>query len=86
MQRLAEAAMWLGALLVTGLPAIAQETVAAGRSSLLYPGPEGKLVYVPDEQGNTIPDFSNCGYKGGGVRLPEVPVKVILEPAEGDAG
>jgi hypothetical protein len=86
MRHFVEAAMWLGALLVTLSPAIAQETAATGHSSLVYPGPEGKLVYVPDEQGNTIPDFSNCGYKGGGVRLPEVPVKVTLEPAEGDAG
>ena len=26
-------------------------------SSLVYPGPDGHLVYTPDTQGNTIPDF-----------------------------
>ena len=31
-------------------------------SSLVYPGPDGHLVYTPDAQGNTIPDFSNVGY------------------------
>ena len=36
-------------------------------SRLIHPGADGKLVYVADAWGNTIPDFSNCGYAGGGV-------------------
>lgn len=52
----------------------------------VFLGKEGKLVYVPDCFGNTIPDFSGAGYRGGGVRLPEVPVQVELEAPEGDAG
>ena len=55
-------------------------------SQLVYPGEDGKLVYVPDTRGNVIPDFSNCGYMGGGVRIPDVPVKVTLGPADGDDG
>ena len=55
-------------------------------SALVYPGPDGKLVYVPDEEGNCIPDFSNCGYMGGGVRIPDVAVKVTVEPGDGDDG
>ncbi|MFC1552514.1 hypothetical protein ACFL6P_08130 [Candidatus Latescibacterota bacterium] len=35
-------------------------------SSLVYPGEDGKLVYVPDERGNVIPDYSYAGYMGGG--------------------
>jgi hypothetical protein len=50
-------------------------------SKLVYPGKNRKLIYVPDEQGNTIPDFSNCGYMGGGMKLPDVPVR--LEVAAG---
>jgi hypothetical protein len=53
-------------------------------SSLVYPDDDGKLVYVPDEQGNVIPDYSYAGYMGGGVALPDVPVKITLEPVEGD--
>ena len=57
---------------------------APKRSALVFPGPDGKLVYKPtSERGDTIPDFSNCGYGGGGVRLPEVAVKATLEPAPG---
>jgi hypothetical protein len=54
----------------------------------------GHLDYVPDAQGNRIPDFSDVGYESGIVPLPgtdgtpDVPVKVIVTPtARGvDAG
>jgi hypothetical protein len=63
-------------------------------SSLVFPGPDGHLNYVPDAQGNTVPDFSDVGYESGIVPLPgtngmpDVPVKVIVKPlANGvDAG
>ena len=55
-------------------------------SKLVYPGKDGKLIYMPDENGNTIPDFSNCGYMGGGVKLPDVQVRVSVDLGEGDAG
>lgn len=42
---------------------------------------EGRLVYTPDYRGNTVIDYSNVGYKGGGVEIPNVPVRVILEPS-----
>ena len=52
--------------------------------SRVYPGADGKLVYVPDEQGNTIPDFSHAGYGGGGTPIPSVPVKETVWPVAGD--
>jgi hypothetical protein len=60
-------------------------------SSLVFPGDDGRLVYVPDVQGNTIPDFSKVGYMGGTVPLPDtpggvtVPTRVTLSPQPGDA-
>jgi hypothetical protein len=42
---------------------------------------DGRLIYGTDEQGNRIPDFSTVGYEGGGVIIPEVPVRGTLEPA-----
>ena len=53
-------------------------------TSRVYPAVDNKLVYVPDEQGNTIPDFSHAGYGGGGIALPVVPVKETVWPVEGD--
>jgi hypothetical protein len=55
-------------------------TSAAEHSKLVFPGKDGKLQYAPDEHGDTIPDFSNCGYMGGGVAIPDAQVKVTLKP------
>ena len=49
-------------------------------TSRVYPGPAGRLVYVPDEQGNTIHDASHAGYRGGGVAIPTVPVRETIWP------
>jgi hypothetical protein len=53
-------------------------------TSLVYPGTDGRLVYVADSLGNTIPDFSNAGYKGGGVPIPYVAIKETVWPVLGD--
>jgi len=45
----------------------------------------GNLVYSADTLGNQVPDFSYCGYKASSGKIPFVPVKVTLEPTEGDA-
>jgi hypothetical protein len=53
-------------------------------TTLVYPGTNGKLVYIADSLGNKIPDFSNAGYKGGGVSIPYVAVKETVWPVLGD--
>ena len=45
-----------------------------------------RLEYVPDDQGNRIPDFSNCGYAGGDRAIPSPPVRLIVGPSDGDDG
>ena len=52
--------------------------------SRIYPGVDGRLVYVPDEQGNTLIDSSHAGYGGGGVPIPTAPVKETIWPVAGD--
>ena len=42
----------------------------------------GRLVYQFDERDNCIPDFSNCGYLGGGRALPDVDALEVLLPQE----
>ena len=64
--------------------ASAEEADLAPTVSRIYPGADGKLVYTPDEQGNTIPDFSHAGYGGGGVSIPTVPIKQTVWPVAGD--
>ena len=67
---------------ITGLTVLAQDIPPT--TTLVYPGTDGKLVYVADSLGNRIPDFSNAGYKGGGVPIPYVPNKVTVWPVTGD--
>jgi hypothetical protein len=71
--------------LVAGMgPALAQY------QPLVHAGPDGKLVYnTYANEGesnavNTIPDFSFAGYRGGGIALPQAPVKSTLYPLPGD--
>jgi hypothetical protein len=48
-------------------------------------GSDGRLIYQPDTNGDTIPDISNCGYGGGGVPIPtNIPVVMTLNPVAGD--
>jgi hypothetical protein len=53
---------------------------------LVEVGPAGSLVYHPySERGDVLPDFSACGFGGGGVALPEVATMISIDPqAEGD--
>jgi len=61
-----------------------QDADLAPTVSRVYPGTDGRLVYVPDEQGNVIPDFSHAGFGGGGAPIPFVPVKETVWPVAGD--
>ena len=63
---------------------------ASVESSLVYEGPDGHLVYETyanegqTNSVNIIPDFSRCGYMGGGVAIPDVPVATTSSPRNGD--
>ena len=83
----AAAALGLVALLAIAAAYVPGKSEAMeGTRPLIYLDEGGKLVYVPDENGNIIPDFSNAGYGGGGAPIPDVPVKAVVEPGPGDDG
>jgi hypothetical protein len=47
---------------------------------------DGSLNYIPDEKGNTIPDFSRVGYYQGDKAIPDIPVvKTISAAASGSS-
>ena len=48
-------------------------------------GSDGRLVYMPDSLDNRIPDFSFCGYMASEKPIPNVPVRIIVPVAKGDA-
>ncbi|GAA4865490.1 hypothetical protein GCM10023310_51260 [Paenibacillus vulneris] len=63
-----------------------QDSLSPEQSRIAFLDADGRMTYVPDYKGNRIADFSNCGYKGGGVPIPDVPVRLIVSPSsdEGD--
>lgn len=82
---------FLSAILATILysgnpcPATGQVPPAMGGifSEWVYPGPDGRLQYRQTPAGDRIMDFSHAGYMGGGVALPDVPVRVTVQPSGG---
>lgn len=57
------------------------QTVSAAEP-LIKLARERQLAYRQDEQGNRVPDFSHCGYQLASRDIPDVPVKVFLNPGE----
>lgn len=47
---------------------------------------QGELSYARDPLGNTIPDFSYCGYDKGSSDIPKIPVRVFVKQVDGDDG
>ena len=68
-----------------GLTAVSQNY-----SPLVKINESGKLEYLKyantgdTAKVNQVPDFSWAGYKNGGVKMPDVPVVLTVEPVEGD--
>lgn len=60
------------------------EHLSIRQSSLVNIDRNGKLTYIPDSQGNTIPDFSHVGYHHGNKSIPFHSVVKIIKPVEGD--
>lgn len=61
-------------------------SIARGASDISFISidKDGKIIYGTDAQGNRIPDFSHCGYEGANHPIPDVPVRVVVSPVEGD--
>jgi hypothetical protein len=66
---------------------IVSSSVAAtleNRSPVISLRENGRLSYHADEQGNRVPDFSHCGYMGQEKSIPDVPIRIVVRPIEGD--
>src|SRR6476659_7682442 len=69
-------------LLALGL-AVTARAADPATSAWVHPGPDGRLVYKTTPAGDRIMDFSYAGYMGGGVRLPDVPLRKTVRPSGG---
>jgi hypothetical protein len=67
------------------LAALSLQAATRREPPAVAPGPDGRLVYVADTQGNQVPDFSCCGYAGANRPIPTAPVRVVVAPVDGDA-
>lgn len=54
------------------------------QSQCVYINDKNELIYIPDAEGNTIPDFSRVGYHHGNRSFPQYPVTKVLKPVNGD--
>jgi hypothetical protein len=56
------------------------------QSKLILVADNSKITYIPyTGKGDILPDFSYCGYKGGGIAIPDVKTAAILHaPSGGD--
>ncbi len=63
---------------------VASSAQQPGRSKWVYPDAKGRLQYTADARGNRIMDFSHAGYKGGGVRIPDIRVVRTVKAITGD--
>jgi len=62
-----------------------QGVFAQATSTWVFFGSDGLLHYQADQNGNRIMDYSYAGYKGGGVKLPDVPAATTpVAPTGGD--
>lgn len=52
----------------------------------VHRGTDGKLVYQANDRGDRIPDFSSCGYAGADRAIPTAPIRVVIDPIDGDNG
>jgi hypothetical protein len=78
-------ARWLAASLSVTICAVTPSVSASDRatSEWVHGAEGGKLVYKTTPAGDRIVDFSYAGYMGGGVAIPDVPVKRTLQPTRG---
>jgi hypothetical protein len=63
---------------------ISAKDAGLAKSEWVYVDDHGKLAYKELPKGERILDFSYAGYHGGGVALPDVPVKRKVAPSGGD--
>jgi hypothetical protein len=61
-----------------------QNDTKRGLSEWVFYDINGKLQYKKTEKGDKIMDFSHAGYKGGGVAIPDVEVKIKVKPTGND--
>jgi hypothetical protein len=69
---------------VLGFFFVLSSNLLSAQSHWVHSGPGGRLVYETTPKGDRIPDFSQAGYEGGGIALPDVSTKETVKPSGAD--
>ncbi len=73
-------------LLVVPLTLVAQTRPARVAPTPGVIGSGDGLKYQTYDDGDRVPDFSYAGFAAGRSELPDVPIRIVVEPADGDDG
>lgn len=73
-------------ILLLALTSSVERRAHSSESEWITTGTTGRLIYVPDAEGDRILDFSDVGYRGSGTALvpDNVPTQITLSPIAGD--
>ena len=71
----------LSSLLILSTNSLAQKPV---NSDVIKFNKENLLEYIPDNNGNIIPDFSYAGYKNNNEPIPKINIVHTISPIDGD--
>jgi hypothetical protein len=75
----------IGFLIISCLSVVEGYAQYAVNSQWVASVPNGRLVYKALDKGDKIMDFSFAGYMGGGVMIPDIPVKLTVPDGVDDA-
>jgi len=73
--------LFFSTLLILSTNSLAQAPID---SEVIKFNDDNRLEYIPDNNGNIIPDFSQAGYKANNEPIPFIPVVHAISPIEGD--
>ncbi|TWT86000.1 hypothetical protein Pla123a_08080 [Posidoniimonas polymericola] len=59
-------------------------SVASAQPWPVKRGTDGKLAYTANEQGDRVPDFSSCGYRGSDHPIPNIAASIVVRPSDDD--
>src|SRR5215831_2659828 len=72
-------------ILVLGSWCFPIHAAAPKKDPIISTGPDVKLIYASDSQGDRVPDFSHCGYARGDRPIPTAPIRIVVPPVQGDS-
>src|SRR4051812_23447255 len=75
--------LWVASMMISLAIVPGVHAAEPATSEWAHADASGRMVYRTTPAGDRIMDFSHAGYMGGGVALPNMPVKRTVKPSGG---